>query len=84
VRRAFAADPSDDLAPTVSIGVALENETAATLTALMAAADRALYRAKAKGRNRVASALPAPAESTSAPMDGEGERRSWRKLPATA
>lgn len=85
VRRAFAADPSDDLAPTVSIGVALENETAATLTALMAAADRALYRAKAKGRNRVASALPAPAESASAaPMDGEGERRSWRKLPATA
>ncbi len=86
VRRAFAAiEEADDLAPTVSIGVALESETVATLAALMAAADRALYRAKAKGRNRVASAMSASVDSAGvAPAGEEGERRAWRKLPATA
>ena len=83
VRHAFAATASaDDLVPTVSIGVALENETAGTLAALMAAADHALYRAKAKGRNRVASAVFAAMEDM--PRAEEGERRAWRKLSASA
>ena len=38
---------------TVSVGVAMSNEAGPGLPALFAAADRALYRAKAKGRNRV-------------------------------
>lgn len=85
VRRTFAAaEEADDLVPTVSIGVALENETTSTLTALMAAADRALYRAKAKGRNRVASAMTSDDGASIAPADGVLERREWRKLPATA
>ncbi|HWK94739.1 MAG TPA: GGDEF domain-containing protein [Pseudolabrys sp.] len=83
VRRAFAAAaPADDVVPTVSIGVALENETDRTLATLMAAADHALYRAKAKGRNRVASAVFATMEDM--PPAEEGERRAWRKLPASA
>jgi diguanylate cyclase (GGDEF)-like protein len=43
---------------TVSIGVAAVSEADRDLTALLAAADRALYRAKAKGRNRVEPARP--------------------------
>jgi diguanylate cyclase (GGDEF)-like protein len=38
---------------TVSVGMALLGATDQTLDQLLAAADRALYRAKAKGRNRV-------------------------------
>ena len=57
IRVAFAAEPLD-LGPeqqqvTVSVGVAMSNEAGRGLHALFAAADRALYRAKAKGRDRV-------------------------------
>jgi diguanylate cyclase (GGDEF)-like protein len=41
------------IAATVSIGVATWNETITDLRSMIAAADRALYRAKAAGRNRV-------------------------------
>lgn len=41
---------------TVSIGVATRGDTTPDLKALLAAADRALYRAKANGRNRVETA----------------------------
>jgi diguanylate cyclase (GGDEF)-like protein len=43
----------DTVAVTISIGVAERNERLATPQAVIEAADRALYRAKEKGRNRV-------------------------------
>jgi diguanylate cyclase (GGDEF)-like protein len=57
VRADFSASPflagEDRVSATVSIGVATTSECAYDLSALLAAADKALYRAKAKGRNRV-------------------------------
>ena len=72
IRASFAACSIDDDAKssltTVSIGVAATSEVGYDLAALLAAADRALYRAKAKGRNRVEAVRPAPiaAEATAA------------------
>jgi diguanylate cyclase (GGDEF)-like protein len=59
VRRQFEAMRVSGLAisPTVSVGVAMASEVGRSLPALLAIADRALYRANADGRNRVA---PAP------------------------
>jgi diguanylate cyclase (GGDEF)-like protein len=58
VRGQFAAAPNGlATATTVSCGVAMASETGRSLSGLLANADRALYRAKADGRNRVA---PAP------------------------
>jgi len=58
---------------TVSVGVAMASGTASEagrdLSALLANADRALYRAKADGRNRVAPAPPVLIEGS-----GEGTR----------
>ena len=41
------------LTATISVGVAISDETRSDLSALVAAADQALYRVKATGRNRV-------------------------------
>ncbi len=59
LRRDFAAVSFPHLVvnPTVSVGVAMASEAGRSLSTLLALADRALYRAKADGRNRVA---PAP------------------------
>ncbi len=59
VRHGFDALPVQGLPchPTVSVGLAMASEPGQTLESLLASADRALYRAKAEGRNRVA---PAP------------------------
>jgi diguanylate cyclase (GGDEF)-like protein len=51
----FACPPT---CATVSIGIAMASEADRELTALFATADRALYRAKAKGRNCVEPARP--------------------------
>jgi diguanylate cyclase (GGDEF)-like protein len=57
VRRAFEASShpigQHAICSTVSVGVAISDEEYSDLSALLAAADRALYRAKALGRNRV-------------------------------
>jgi len=85
VRRACdQAGDADGLMPTVSIGVALEDESNATLPALMALADRALYLAKARGRNRVACAMSDPADGTGSVAAGNDERRGWRGIPLSA
>jgi diguanylate cyclase (GGDEF)-like protein len=59
VRREFEAMrfPGLTVTATVSVGVAMASESGRSLPVLLAIADRALYRAKADGRNRVA---PAP------------------------
>ena len=57
VRRAFEASSHPigqrEIRSSVSVGVAISDEEYSDLSALLAAADRALYRAKALGRNRV-------------------------------
>jgi diguanylate cyclase (GGDEF)-like protein len=57
VRRAFEASShpigQHAISSTVSVGVAISDEEYSDLSALLNAADRALYRAKALGRNRV-------------------------------
>ena len=57
LRREFAnmQFPGLEINATVSVGVAMASEAGRSLPALLATADRALYRAKADGRNRVAS-----------------------------
>ena len=77
VRRGFEQKRFPGLATktTVSVGVAMMTDAITTdagrgLPALLAAADRALYRAKAEGRNRVA-----PAPLTLVEANGEASRR---------
>jgi len=48
----------------VSVGVACHPDDGATIQAVLAAADAALYEAKRTGKNRVVAAPPSPQEST--------------------
>ena len=61
VRRNFAAAAArfgiEELRPSVSIGIALGREPGMTVGALLSIADRALYRAKKQGRNRVGTEM---------------------------
>jgi diguanylate cyclase (GGDEF)-like protein len=88
VRRNFvsaaAAHATDDLQPSVSVGVTLGCDPQTPMSDLLASADQALYRAKAKGRNRVEAAEPVVAAETVPlqPAAQSGERRRWRRVPA--
>ncbi len=56
---------------TVSIGVAMAEDVGTDLEAVLGAADRALYQAKAKGRNRVEQARPSPPLAPALPLHPE-------------
>ena len=90
VRRNFAGGANsyaaDDLKPTVSVGVTLGYDPKVPVANLLAAADQALYRAKANGRNRVESLVPAGAGEVQrgGPLGGLAERRNWRKVALRA
>lgn len=60
VQLPHAPTASPAIRPTVSVGVSSLAETISDATRLVACADEALYRAKAEGRNRVASYEPRP------------------------
>jgi diguanylate cyclase (GGDEF)-like protein len=62
VRRNFAAAATrfgnGQLSPSVSVGVTLGSDPRATVTELLEIVDRALYRAKELGRNRIETEMP--------------------------
>jgi diguanylate cyclase (GGDEF)-like protein len=70
VRRNFAAAAvhfgNDTFRPSVSAGVALSRNPQAGVQELLSTVDRALYRAKEGGRNRVEAELPEPPAPTRA------------------
>ncbi len=74
LRRQFEAMrfPGLTAKTTVSVGVAMTTDAGRSLPALLATADRALYRAKADGRNRVAPAPLVLVDSS----PGEAARRT--------
>jgi diguanylate cyclase (GGDEF)-like protein len=91
VRRNFASAAAMhgavDMLPTVSVGVTLGCDPQVEVSALLALADQALYRAKANGRNRVECSEPVSAANAlrqAEPAAGAGERRRWRKAAAQA
>jgi len=65
---AFSFNGDQNVQITVSIGVATSSEYLASATELTAGADRAMYHAKALGRNRVEHAEPTDAGSDPVPM----------------
>jgi diguanylate cyclase (GGDEF)-like protein len=69
VRRNFAGVAArfgdESLSPSVSVGVTLGGDPQATITDLLCVVDRALYRAKELGRNRVEVETPGTAQASS-------------------
>ena len=67
VRRNFAAAAArfgnDRLSPSVSVGVTLGCDPRATVAELLSIVDRALYRAKELGRNRVETEMPSATDA---------------------
>lgn len=61
-RHSFDLEGSKNVHITVSIGVATSSEQLASAAELTTEADRAMYRAKEQGRNRVERATPMPAD----------------------
>ena len=66
VRRVVGASPVAGLPITISAGVTCTRGDGATLSELLREADRALYAAKAAGRNRVLTSASAPSHGESA------------------
>lgn len=94
IRQAVAAarveTEKGEISVTVSIGIATVAATAADLERLMSNADRALYKAKARGRNRTTilsgeRVLTVPAEGPEA-LDEQADRQvaALRRLAANA
>lgn len=87
VRRKFATAASSyvagDVQPTVSVGVSMGWDAAQSVAQLLAAADQALYRAKANGRDRVETHQPAE-DRGSPEAEAAQNRRQWRKAVAAA
>jgi diguanylate cyclase (GGDEF)-like protein len=91
VRRNFVAAAarfrSEELRPSVSVGITLGREAGMTVGSLLSTADRALYRAKENGRNRVETETP-DAGAASAPSivpiignaraTSPAKKRRWR------
>jgi diguanylate cyclase (GGDEF)-like protein len=72
------------IAATVSVGVASSHDQEQSLPGLVAAADRALYDAKARGRNRVELAPPrAPEQASKDQPTGTGRISGVLPRPAT-
>ena len=80
VRRNFEAaaaeHATDDLTPSVSVGVTLGYDARLPVAQLLAAADQALYRAKANGRNRVECSEPDTADARRSRHAGHAVRRT--------
>lgn len=68
VRRNFVAAAgrfgNEQLTPSVSVGITLGRDPLVTVTELLAVVDRALYRAKELGRNRVEAEVPGESDAT--------------------
>jgi diguanylate cyclase (GGDEF)-like protein len=64
LRRAFADPSAQEFSVTVSVGVAEPSPSAKEVEHVVQAADKALYRAKRGGRNRVEMAVPSRSRSS--------------------